>query len=121
MGGKAKLSTWASRATHVPSVTSVDSQHSPCSSLVTPQVEGTHTTGFSYSFLLPLGGDYPNPDTQKCEQAAAGGGESWTALGLESQEEGKEEAEQEKGQEEKMIPSLFPIRGALSARRSRRP
>ena len=121
VGGKAKLSTRASRATHVPSVVSVDSQHSPCSSLVTPQVEGTHTTGFSYSFLLPLGGDYPNPDTQKFEQAAAGGGESWTALGLESQEEGKEEAEQEKGQEEKMIPSLFPIRGALSAQRSRRP
>ena len=134
VGEKAKLSTWVRRATllwetlqeeeavtHVPSAASVDSQHSSCNSLVTPQVEGSHTTGFAYSFLLPLGGDYPNPDTQKCEQAAAGGGESWTALGLESQEEGKEEAEQEKGQEEKMIPSLFPIRGALSARRSRRP
>ena len=116
VGGKAKLSTRASRATHVPSVVSVDSQHSTCSSLVTPQVEGTHTTGFAYSFLLPLGGDYPDPDTQKFEQAAAGGGESWTALGLESQEEGKEEAEQEKGQEEKMNPKSFPnTRGALSA------
>ena len=110
VGEKAKLSTWVRRATlswetlqeeeavtHVPSAASVDSQHSSCSSLVTPQVEGTHTTGFACSFLLPLGGDYSDPDTQRFEQAAAGGGESGTALGPGSQEEGKGEAEKEKG------------------------
>ena len=94
VGEKAKLSTWVRRATllwetlqeeeavtHVPSAASVNSQHSSCNSLVTTQVEGSHATGFAYSFLLPLGGDYPNPDTQKFERAAARGGESGTVLG----------------------------------------
>ena len=60
--------------------------------------------GLARNFLLPLGGDYSNPDTQRFEQATAGGGESGTALGPGSREERKEEAEQEKEQKKAMNP-----------------
>ena len=71
--------------------------------------------GLAHNFLLPLGGDYSNPHTERFEQATAGGGESGAALGPGSREERQEEAKQEKKPEKKMNPKSFPnTRGTLS-------